>query len=638
MSNSFTQPLIECRETALVGGKAANLGRLARAGFPVPGGFVVTTRACRLAQDQIPSPFAVPPEVAEEIRQGYRAMGSPAVAVRSSATAEDLAAASMAGQYETFLDVQGEAALVEAVGQCWAGLAAPRTLAYLRQHGIDPGGVAMAVVVQQLIPADVAGVLFTTNPNGVSPREMLLEASWGLGETVVSGQVQPDALRLDWDVGRVLAATIADKHVRATAGVRGPQAVAEDLRRRPCLTGREVDRLWQLGRRAAEHFRSPQDIEWAIHAGEIYVLQSRPITTLREAEAAEEILQVARQRLRDEAAAGRGPWVLHNLAETLPHPTPLAWSVVGRFMSGSGGFGTLYRQAGFEPSPAVARRGFLERIAGRVYMDASLAPEMFFQDFPFAYDLEELKRNPDAAQTPPTRPRGSAASRWKAGRRLAAASAKLRRLAIDFDRRLRDTVFPEVARYVADAKQTDLASLSPEQLAQRWEECEKRVFDVFAPDSLMPGLIAAMAIGELRAFVAEHFWDDDEDADSLVRRISSGRPAGSDRAPRRPVARGWQRRPPAGDVAGRAWASRAGRVRPGRPAVARAAGTRPPHGRPPRGRRESAAAPPSQRRGGPPGDRVAPPPAFRPRLPRVRPPHRAGVAIRRLPRRRQGLL
>ncbi len=208
------------------------------------------------------------------------------------------------------------------------------------------------------------------------------------------------------------------------------------------MTGRDVDRLWQLGRRVAEHFAAPQDIEWAICGGEIYVLQSRPITTLRETEAADAILRDARRHLGDEAAAGRGPWVLHNLAETLPHPTPLAWSVVGRFMSGSGGFGTLYRQAGFEPSPAVARRGFLRRIAGRVYMDASLAPEMFFADFPFAYDVDELKRSPDAAQSPPTRRGARAAARWRAGRRLAAAGAKLGRLAVDFDRRLRDGVFP----------------------------------------------------------------------------------------------------------------------------------------------------------------------------------------------------
>src|SRR5207248_10571266 len=111
----------------------------------------------------------------------------------------------------------------------------------------------------------------------------------------------------------------------------------------------------------------------------------------REAESYEEMLRTTRQHLRQELAVGSGPWVIHNLAETLPHPTSLTWSILRRFMSGSGGFGAMYRMAGFEPSPEVDREGFLELIAGRVYMDASRAPEMFFEGFPFAYDVNELK-------------------------------------------------------------------------------------------------------------------------------------------------------------------------------------------------------------------------------------------------------
>ena len=129
-----------------------------------------------------------------------------------------------------------------------------------------------------------------------------------------------------------------------------------------------MDRLWQIGRRAAEYFGSPQDLEWAIHGGELYLLQSRPITTLAEAEAYEDLLRTAARRTAGRALADeRGPWVLHNLAETLPHPTPLTWSVIGRFMSGAGGFGEMYESVGFEPSPAVAATA-LRPIAGRVYM------------------------------------------------------------------------------------------------------------------------------------------------------------------------------------------------------------------------------------------------------------------------------
>src|SRR6185295_494877 len=348
----------------------------------------------------------VPSEIANEILDRYEQMGRGAVAVRSSATAEDLAAASMAGQCETFLNIRGEDELIEAVRNCWASLHTERIHAYLREHGIEHSLVAMAVVVQRLAPADVAGVLFTADPSGGGRKEMLIDANWGLGETVVGGQVQPDVLRLDASTGRVLSASIADKTVYLSA-VDGEKPVEEPRRKQPCLNSRDVYSLWRLGKQAEEYFATPQDIEWAICEGKLYLLQSRPITTQREIEARLEVISLTRGHLRNEIAAKRGPWALHNLAETLPHPTALTWSVIKPFMSGSGGFGSMYRRAGFQPSPAIEREGFLERIAGRVYMDVTRSPEMFCQDFPFAYDLQRLLTDPEASQKPPSRPRGS---------------------------------------------------------------------------------------------------------------------------------------------------------------------------------------------------------------------------------------
>ena len=455
----FTQSLIDCREKSLVGGKAANLGRLRASVSRARRALSLPREAYRLFAQQkfreqrrtrnaetrdrrtaIHTAVGVP--VHQHSQSGsvvetrwpgnsglaYRAMGEGSVAVRSSATAEDMAAASMAGQYETFLDIVGEDALVDAVCRCWASLDSPRIRTYLSEHGIDPARVAMAVVVQRLVTADVAGVLFTANPQTGTLEEMLVEASWGLGESVVSGRVQPDVLRLEHETGRVLAATIADKRVHLSAGAHEERLVEESRRRMPCLRGRDVHRLWQVGRSVAEHFGSPQDIEWAIHDGELYLLQSRPITTLDDAEAYEDVLRSARQQLRDGLKLGHGPWALHNLAETLAHPTLLTWSVISRFMSGSGGFGAMYRQVGFEPSPAVDREGFLELIGGRIYMDAARAPEMFFENFPFAYDLEELKRSPDASQTPPTLRHGSFMQTMSRRPRLGAVNASLQKL------------------------------------------------------------------------------------------------------------------------------------------------------------------------------------------------------------------
>ncbi len=521
-TRQYTVSLVESDDPALVGGKGANLGRLLRAKLPVPDGFVVDTHAYRLAHagmSEAGGDAEIPPEVASEIRERYQTMGGGAVAVRSSATAEDAVAASMAGQCETYLDVHNEAALLVAVQRCWASLRTPRLAAYLAEHGIDATQVAMAIVIQRLVPAEVAGVLFTADPKG-RVGEMLIEANWGLGETVVGGHVQPDVLRLDAKNGRVLAAAIADKAVYLSPGSAVRMPVEESRRKQPCLGSREVHSLWQLGRRAEEYFAAPQDIEWAIHEGKFYLLQSRPITTQREAEAAHEIMQSTRRHLREELAAQRGPWALHNIAETLPHPTALTWSVIRRFMSGSGGFGAMYRKAGFQPSAAVEHDGFLELIAGRVYMDVSRSTEMLCENFPFRYDVEELHRDPGASQKPPSTPSGSLLQRIKAAGVLTKASAQMQNLAAKTNLDFRERTAPAIKAWVAGARRQNLAALSNEALMALWQECETKVFDEFGPETFLPSLICANAWAELEAFLSENFWDDEPSA--LLRSIAVG--------------------------------------------------------------------------------------------------------------------
>ncbi|HEX2037934.1 MAG TPA: PEP/pyruvate-binding domain-containing protein, partial [Chloroflexota bacterium] len=202
-----------------MGGKGANLGELLRAGFPVPPGFVLTTAAydrflaetgmhqplsaalaspsgldagaaAALRQEFVPA--AVPDDVAGALFAAYRALGGGAVAVRSSATAEDLPSATFAGQLETVLGVVGEEALLQAVCRCWVSLWSERVITYRRQHGLDPASIKVAVVVQRLVPAEVAGVLFTANPVTGARDEVVIEASPGLGEALVAGLVTPD--------------------------------------------------------------------------------------------------------------------------------------------------------------------------------------------------------------------------------------------------------------------------------------------------------------------------------------------------------------------------------------------------------------------------------------------------------------
>ncbi len=526
----FILPLAQAHEARLAGGKACNLARLIQAGFPVPGGFVVTTAAYSRwrALRQEPSSsgtanaISLPEDITAAILSAYHDLGSPVVAVRSSATAEDMAEASMAGQYETFLDVQGDAGLLEAIQRCWAGLNSSRASHYLREHQLNPGDVAMAVVVQELIPAEVAGVLFTANPRTGALDEMLIEAVWGLGEALVSGLTQPDMLVLDQATGTVRESRIADKQLSIEPGSHAPQPVPEAKRTAACLNSKQVYELWKLGRQAADFFGSPQDLEWALHRGKIYLLQSRAITTLQGPAAREQALQEARDALSAAREAGHGPWVTHNLGETLPHPTPLTWSVMRRFMSGDGGFGAMYRLAGFAPGPAVRAQGFLDLIAGRIYMDLSRASEMFFEGFPFSYDLGLLRANPAAAQDAPSVPAGSLVARHRAAKKLTTTSARLRELAGDFDNRLERETMPEFVRWVEAEKKRDLRSLSVTQWLEVWAERERRTMDDFAPQSLLPSLIAGMALDQVRAFLAEHIWD--EEPELLANLLAAGGP------------------------------------------------------------------------------------------------------------------
>ena len=547
----FVLSLSDAHDAALVGGKAANLARLIGAGLPVPDGFVVTTAAyrrahadgaqpgaaephslsCRVGAPHPPSSHAAQPGAAEpatenwpdlarQIAAAYRLMGEPPVAVRSSATAEDLATASMAGQYETILDVRGQADLVAAIRRCWHSIDSPRTRAYLAEHGVDLHAVAMAVVVQRLVPADVSGVLFTANPHTLSRDEILIEACYGLGEALVSGLVQPDVLRVERCTGRVLESVVADKRVWIPAGGgHVAQPVEEARRRQACLTGADVEALCRLALACEAHFGRPQDIEWAMHEGRLFLVQSRPITTLDQAEAVADLLRRTRDDLRRLAQDGRGPWVLHNIAETLPRPTPLTWSVIRRYKSGAGGFGEMYRRAGFEPSDRVSREGFLRLVAGRPYMDTSIAPEMFFEGYPFAYDAALLRVSPDAAQSPPTLPTGSLGRRLGGARRIGRARARLRELE-DFDRQLTDEIVPSFVAWCQAESERDLAALTTAQLADAWRERHRRTMDEFAPASLLPSLVGGVAVADLRALVLEHFRDCDPD--DLVSELSSG--------------------------------------------------------------------------------------------------------------------
>ena len=296
------------------GGKGANLGELTRAGLPVPPGFVLTTAAYRAfvaengldepiveiarlpadagqgeydaAAERIRALFAdasIPAALAAELADAYAALGEPAVAVRSSATAEDLEGASFAGQQDTYLNIRADG-LSGAVRDCWASLWTARALVYRARQGIDPAAVSLAVVVQEMVEADAAGVLFTADPTTGRRDVAVIAAAWGLGESVVGGLVNTDDLVVRKADGRVLSRTTAEKSVQTGYAAHGTEQrpVATERRTQPVLTDAAAAELVALGARIEAHYGSPQDIEWARAGERFFVVQARPITALPE--------------------------------------------------------------------------------------------------------------------------------------------------------------------------------------------------------------------------------------------------------------------------------------------------------------------------------------------------------------------
>nr|CTQ95848.1 Phosphoenolpyruvate synthase (EC 2.7.9.2) [Kibdelosporangium sp. MJ126-NF4] len=312
-----------------VGGKGASLARLMAAGMPVPSGFCVTTSAYRDFVSA--SADVVPSAVADAVRSAYSAMagGDPvAVAVRSSATAEDSPELSFAGQHDTFLNVTGAGAVLDAVRRCWVSLGTERAVHYRASNNVASSD--MAVVVQRMVPAAAAGVMFTADPVTGSRDSIVINAAWGLGEAVVSGEVTPDAYVLTGDSVR---AVIADK--------------AAPNRSRAVLSDDQVRELGALGRRIEDLYGMPMDVEWAVHDGQFAILQARPITTA---------LSVPFEVWND-TLLGDYLWTCANLREAVPSVmTPATWSLARSFAL-----------------PPIAGHPTSGNIGGRFYLNVSTA-------------------------------------------------------------------------------------------------------------------------------------------------------------------------------------------------------------------------------------------------------------------------
>ncbi len=321
MGHALVLPFEQLRmsDRPRVGGKAASLGELTAAGLPVPGGYVVTTAAFEQAlADLDPDGHiraavgaldsgnhagiqACSQRLRAQVEQGrlsdalvdavvaaYTALGSGLsdhpVAVRSSATSEDSSDASFAGMQDTFLWVRGPERVLTAVRSCWASLYSTESIAYRLRLGLDESALAMGVVVQRMVDARSAGVMFTRAPASGDRSVVAVDASWGLGSAVVSGEVTPDSYVLSKVTGEITSRTVATKHCRHRPDPAGEGVMEEDVppdeQDRPAVSDEQLRTLLDLALRVERHYGSPQDIEWAIDesTGAAFLLQSRPET------------------------------------------------------------------------------------------------------------------------------------------------------------------------------------------------------------------------------------------------------------------------------------------------------------------------------------------------------------------------
>lgn len=308
---------IGLQDRPTVGGKGGSLGELTRANIPVPPGFVVRTAAFERFLEALEKEDAVRAKVevlgadeldkilalSQEMRARFERVALPddvhseivaahtelcgadselPLAVRSSATTEDALDASFAGLQDTYLWTIGAQATLRCIRSCWASLYSAASISYRRKHGLPESGVAMAVVVQGMVNAEKAGVMFTRSPLTGDRSVVTIEGAWGLGSAVVGGEVTPDRFVIGKITGEISVREISDKHVRhlpAPGGGVSEAETPEELRRAPCLTDAEITGLRDIARKVERHYGRPQDIEWAIdHAGEIRLLQSRPET------------------------------------------------------------------------------------------------------------------------------------------------------------------------------------------------------------------------------------------------------------------------------------------------------------------------------------------------------------------------
>ncbi|MFH1023658.1 MAG: PEP/pyruvate-binding domain-containing protein [Planctomycetota bacterium] len=410
------------------------------------------------------------------------------------------------------------AACINAVFNSWNN---ERAIAYRKRNDIRKL-FGTAVTVQSMFPSHLSGILFTQDPNNLAANRMIIEASYGLGEAVVSGDVTPDRFVVPRDNPAVYETVLGNKNALVRAfGDEDPVDPAV-----PCLSKEQVAQLCEAGLKIEKHFGRPQDIEWGFARGKFALLQCRSIRGLDILEDVERGRKAEIERLTALAKDRARVWVTHNLGETLRVPTPLTWDIVKHFMSGDGGFGLMYRQLGYLPSREVCRDGFLDLVNGRIYADPERLSQLFWEGMPMAYDLDAVLKDKNLLDQAP--------SRFDAERADGKFLAKLPKTVIAMLRSSRITkrmrrnakeyfeneVLPTYLAYVKAKRGQDLTKRTTAEVVAELRERTRKALDEFGPESLKPGFFAGVAYGAVEGTLIEILGP--EEGGALARTLTMG--------------------------------------------------------------------------------------------------------------------
>ena len=396
-----------------------------------------------------------------------------------------------------------------------------RAIDYRKRHDIR-GLKGTAVTVQAMFPSEVSGICFTIDPTNCESGELVIESSYGLGESVVSGEVAPDRFNVQRNNTTVYTSKIGHK----TSAVRalGDKSVHDPDA--PSLNDEQLQDVVSLCLQLEEYMGMPLDIEWGLKDGKFSLLQSRAIRGLDVARAVEPGRRAERQRLQGLANARRKLWVSHNLSETLRYPTPMTWDMVQRFMCGDGGFGKLYKDLGYLPSQRVKKEGFLELICGQIYADPERLAELFWDGLPMSYDIDRVAKDRKVLDGAPTRFDADAVDGRllfrlpKIIKSMYVSSKRMKMLRKNIKNDFDQHTVPAWVSWIKQERECDLRQLNDTELLVVLERRCQKSLDEFVGESLKPGFVGGIALASLQQLLTN--LTGETEAHALIGTLTSG--------------------------------------------------------------------------------------------------------------------